>query len=87
MAPVEILEPTDPDRDDEEERLARFRRMGLGVNTYSGMPTPSEEVASPPLPHVTEPVDCLGSKMVMEEVIAPRPPQVDITDSKEECPR
>ena len=41
MAPVEILEPTDPDRDDEEERLARFRRMGLGVNTYSGMPTPS----------------------------------------------
>ena len=24
---------------------------------------------------------------VMEEVIAPRPPQVDITDSKEECPR
>ena len=23
---------------------------------------------------------------VMEEVIAPRPPQVDITDSKEECP-
>ena len=24
---------------------------------------------------------------VMEEVIGPRPPQVDITDSKGECPR